>query len=85
MGLITPHSEMGKRRRNGIPPKTFKSVIRQSPLPDVIPIFHKWHAIFGAGALNIESCKFHVIKASRLVRISDDYLESFLLPQLLRE
>ena len=66
-------------------PQTFKSVIRQSPLPDVIPISHKWHAIFGAGALNIESCKFHVIKASRLVRISDDYLESFLLPQLLRE
>ena len=67
------------------PLQTFKSVIRQSPLPDVIPISHKWHAIFGAGALNIESCKFHVIKASRLVRISDDYLESFLLPQLLRE
>ena len=55
MGLITPHSEMAKRRRSGIPPtpKTFKSVIRQSPLPDVIPISHKWHAIFGAGALEV--------------------------------
>ena len=52
MGLITPHSEMAKRR-SGIPPKTFKSVIRQSPLPDVIPISHKWHAIFGAGALEV--------------------------------
>ena len=53
MGLITPHSEMAKRRRSGIPPKTFKSVIRQSPLPDVIAISHKWHAIFGAGALEV--------------------------------
>ena len=53
MGLITPHSEMTKRRRNGFPAKTFKSVIQQSPLADVIPISHKWNAIFGAGALEV--------------------------------
>jgi len=55
MGLITPHSEIAKRRRNGIPPKTFKSLIQKSSLPDVIPISHKRHAIFDAGALEVSA------------------------------
>ena len=55
-GTDYPSFRNGKEKKEWhppTPPKTFKSVIRQSPLPDVIPISHKWHAIFGAGALEV--------------------------------